>query len=127
MVFEHIDQLKKSLTDKLVIVAEDCPELRRFKGLTGTIKTVNMSGRALVEFDGNNNIGWYDIDPEFLTIIVAPLPKPEAKREAKPEQPAAKAAPAKTPAKEAAAEKAAPAKPAAGKGATADILAAARG
>ncbi len=28
---------------------------------TGVIKTVNMSGRALVEFDGHNNIGWYDI------------------------------------------------------------------
>jgi len=36
-----------------------------FAALTGSVKTVNMSGRALVEFDGYNNIGWFDIDPAF--------------------------------------------------------------
>ena len=63
MIFEHIDKLKSQYTDKYVVVDESQPELKRFRGLTGTVKTVNMSGRALVEFDGYANIGWYDIDP----------------------------------------------------------------
>ena len=82
MIFEHIETLKKKYTDKYVVVDESRPELQRFRGLTGSVKTVNMSGRALVEFDGYNNIGWYDIDPAFLRVVDAPLPKPtESKRD----------------------------------------------
>lgn len=122
MVFEHIEALKRSWTDKFVVVDDSRPELRRFQGLTGTVRTVNMSGRALVEFDGNANIGWYDIDPGFLRVIDAPLPKPEAKK-AEPKKAEAKPA---APAKPAAAAKPA-AKPAPAKGGSAaDILAAAR-
>jgi len=66
VIFEHIEKLKKDYTDKYVVVDESRPELARFKGLTGAVKTVNFSGRALVEFDGYNNIGWYDIDPAFF-------------------------------------------------------------
>jgi hypothetical protein len=124
MVFEHIEQLKRKWTDKYVVVDESRPELQRFSGQTGTVKTVNFSGRALVQFDGNNNIGWFDIDPRFLKVIDAPLPKP-VKEEKKTEK---KPAPAKSEA--APAEKAAP-KPAAKAGgasaSVADILAAARG
>ncbi len=76
MVFEHIEQLKRKWTDKYVVVDESRPELKRFSGQTGTVKTVNFSGRALVQFDGNNNIGWFDIDPRFLKVVDAPLPKP---------------------------------------------------
>ena len=65
-VFENIEKLQKRYTDKYVLVDDNRPELRRFRGLTGTVKTVNMSGRALVQFDGYNNIGWFDIDPVFL-------------------------------------------------------------
>jgi len=121
MVFEHIVKLQQEYTDKFVVVHQDVPELSRFQGMTGTVRTVNMSGRALVEFDGNLNIGWYDIDLDFLKVVDAPLPKDEPK---------AKAAPAKkAAAPKAAAAKAAPAK-AAGKpaaGSVADVLAAARG
>jgi hypothetical protein len=95
MVFEQIEQLKLQYTDKYVVVDETRPELRRFKGQTGTIRTVNMSGRALVEFDAHDNIGWYDIELDFLRVIDKPLPKPEkpaAKKAAKPA--AKKAAPA---------------------------------
>ena len=81
-----------------------------------------MSGRALVEFDGNNNIGWYDIGLDFLKIVDKPAPKAAEAKEAKP-APAAKPAAAKPAA--AAAPKPAAA-PAAGKKSTADILAAAR-
>src|SRR6476619_3037863 len=79
LIFDHIEKLKTQHTDKYVVVDESRPELQRFRGLTGNVKTVNMSGRALVEFDGYNNIGWYDIDPTFLKIVDAPPPKVEAK------------------------------------------------
>mgnify|MGYP006969358522 CR=1 FL=1 len=111
MVFEQIERLKREYTDRYVVVDESRPELRRFAGRTGTVKTVNMSGRALVQFPGSNNITWYDIDVDFLRIVDAPI-------EPTPAEPKKKAAPAAAPA----------AKPAAAAGGDlADILAAARG
>ena len=91
--FADVENLKQQWTDKFVVVDKNAPELRRFVGLTGTVKTVNMSGRALVQFDGPVDIAWYDIDPSFLTVIDQPLPK---KVEAKTEhaKPAATAKPA---------------------------------
>jgi hypothetical protein len=89
---EKAERLKKELTDKWVVVAANAPELKRFANLTGKVKTVNMSCRALVEFDGPVDIGWYDIDPGYLTVVDGPQPKKAAAHaEAKP---AAKAAPA---------------------------------
>ncbi|MBM4094835.1 MAG: hypothetical protein FJ276_36310, partial [Planctomycetes bacterium] len=72
MVFRAIEKLQREYTDKYVVVDDQRPELRRFSGMTGIVKTVNMSGRALVQFDGNNNIGWYDIDLDFLKVVDAP-------------------------------------------------------
>jgi hypothetical protein len=69
MLPEQIEQLKRQYTDQYVVVDGTRPELARFAGLTGRIKTVNMSGRALVQFEGDNNRGWYDIDPAFLKIV----------------------------------------------------------
>ncbi len=77
MVFEHIEKLQAEYVDKYVVVDDQRPELRRFSGLTGVVKTVNMSGRALVQFDGRNNIGWYDIDIDYLRVVDQPLPKEE--------------------------------------------------
>lgn len=79
MVFEHIEKLQEEYTDKYVVVDDERPELRRFQGMTGVVKSVNMSGRALVQFDGNNNIGWYDIDIDFLKVVDKPPPKEEPK------------------------------------------------
>src|SRR4051794_25596226 len=129
MIFEHIEKLKKQFTDKYVVADQSRPELHRFKGLTGVVKTVNMSGKALVEFDGYNNIGWYDIDPAFLKVVDAPAPKPvESKKDKaaapKAESPKAPAAGAK-PIGEKKTPAPAAAKPAASKS-VADILAAAR-
>lgn len=90
MSIDQAETLKRELTDKYVVVAEKVPELRRFVGLTGRVKTVNMSGRALVQFDGPVDIGWYDISPSYLRVVDAPLPKPEPVH--------AKAAPAEKPA-----------------------------
>jgi hypothetical protein len=143
-MFEAIEKLKRDLTDKYVVVDASIPELRRFEGHVGRVKTVNMSGRALVEFEAWNNIGWYDIEIDFLKVVPKPdatgeEKKHDAKREAAA-KPAAKAAPAgggekklspiemarmQGAAKPAAAtEKSAPA--AGAKKSTADILAAAR-
>ncbi len=99
MVFDQIEKLKQDYTDKYVVVDGERPELARFRGATGRVKTVNMSGRALVEFEANNNIGWYDIDLDYLKVVDQPLPKPAeskdkpAKTEPAP-KPKAAAAPA---------------------------------
>ena len=90
MIPEQIEQLKRQYTDKYVEADQQRPELRRFRGMTGQIKTVNMTGRALVQFDGNNNPGWYDINLEFLKIVAAPPPKEDKKAAArKPDKPVA--------------------------------------
>lgn len=114
-MFDVIERLKAEWTDKYVVIDSPAPELARFAQTTGQVKTVNMNGRCLVEFDQYNNIAWYDIDPSFLKIVPKPLPKPAEPKE-KAAKPAAKPAAAKA-AKPAAAKKAS----------TADILAAARG
>ena len=105
MSIERAEQLKEKLTDKFVVVDHSIPELRRFANWTGKVKTVNMSCRALVEFDGPVDIGWYDINPDYLIVVDGPRPKvaPAAKAHAKP----AAAAPAATEAKPAAAKPAA--------------------
>src|SRR5436853_1139135 len=127
MIFEHIDKLKKQYTDKYVVVDESRPELQRFKGLTGAVKTVNFSGKALVEFDGYNNIGWYDIDPAFLKVVPAPAPKPAEGKKDKAAAPKAESPKSPAAGSKPVGEKKTPlaAKPAAAKS-VADILAAAR-
>ncbi len=97
-MFEQIEKLKREFTDKYVVVDESRPELSRFKGKTGLIKTVNMSGKALVRFDADNNIGWYDIGLDFLKVVPKPEPKPEDEKHAKKAAPAAKAEAAPKPA-----------------------------
>ena len=96
MVFEHIEKLKRAFTDKYVVVDATRPELARFKDATGLIKTVNMNGRALVEFDQFDNIGWYDIELDFLKVV--PQPDPKAAEKPAAEKPAAAAKPAAKPA-----------------------------
>jgi hypothetical protein len=115
MSFEQIEQMKRDYTDKYVLVDAMRPELARFRNVVGRGKTVNMSGRALVEFDDYHlNIGWYDIDPEFLKFMDEPPAKVEAK----------KAAPA---AKQKATVKGAAPAAKGGRPSVADMLAAARG
>ncbi|MDA1214095.1 MAG: hypothetical protein O2955_16405, partial [Planctomycetota bacterium] len=97
ITFAQAETLKKELTDRYVIVQEGVAELRRFQGKTGKVKTVNMSGRALVEFDGSEDIGWYDIDPSFLKVVTAPVSKKEATQE-KAKTPVADKKPAAKPA-----------------------------
>lgn len=94
-MFDQIEKLKRDFTDKYVVVDASRPELQRFQNMTGQVKTVNMSGRALVRFEGgDNNIGWFDINPEFLKFVPKPEPKPEEEKHAKPKPAAAAAKPA---------------------------------
>lgn len=149
MVFpDTAESLKAQYTDKYVKVDPARPELARFRDVVGQVKTVNMNGRALVEFqDYHLNIGWYDIDLSCLTVVDKPAPKAAAEKHAEPKA-AAKPAAAKPAAPAAGEKKLSPlelarmqgaggAKPAGGaepasgvapaKKSTADILAAARG
>ena len=91
---QRAEELKREFTDQWVVVKEDVPELRRFSGLTGKVKTVNMNCRALVQFDNPVDISWYDIDLDYLKVVDEPLPK-KAPAETKKEAPAKKAAPKK--------------------------------
>jgi hypothetical protein len=95
MSFETVEKLKREYTDKWVVVDPNTPELKRFVGLSGRIKTINMSGRALVQFDGPVDISWYDIDLSYLKLIDAPLPKKTADKHGEAEK---KPAPAAKPA-----------------------------
>lgn len=96
MSFDEIETLKREWTDKYVVVDEDVPELRRFSGRTGIVKTVNMSGRALVEFQHRSStinypdVSWYDIDPSYLRVVDKPVEP--AKDETPVEKPAAQEA-----------------------------------
>src|SRR6185369_5618011 len=92
MSFDLVERLKKQYTDKYVEVDASVPELRRFQGMTGQVKTVNMSGRALVQFEHPVDISWYDIEPSYLHVVDAPVKKPAAGKHAEAEKkPAAEA------------------------------------
>jgi len=96
MFSDTVEQLKSQYTDKYVKVDARRPELARFRDAVGQVKTVNMNGRALVEFlDYHLNIGWFDIDLSCLTVVEPPpkevTAKPEAKRPH--DKPEGKAAP----------------------------------
>jgi len=85
MVSEQIEKIKSEYTDKYVIVRAEQPELARFSNYVGQVKTVNMNRRALVQFDDfNQNIGWYDIDLDYLKVVDKPLPKEVPKKGQKP-------------------------------------------
>src|SRR6185369_17911707 len=96
MSFDLVERLKKQYTDKYVEVDGSVPELKRFQGLTGVVKTVNMGGRALVQFEHPVDISWYDIEPSYLKVVDKPAPKAEPAKHVEDDQakpvPAAKAA-----------------------------------
>lgn len=96
MTSQHIEKLQREYSDKYVVVDAERPEFARFKNLVGQVKTVNMGGRALVEFlDYHLNVGWYDIDVDFLKVVDKPKPKEKAPaKKTVAKKPAAKKAPA---------------------------------
>jgi hypothetical protein len=75
MQLHEIEQLQQQYTDQYVLVDAAQPALARFAGIPGQVKTVNMNGRALVQFDGLDP-SWHDIPIEALTITDKPAPPP---------------------------------------------------
>ena len=69
MSIQRAEELKQEWTDRQVVIRSGIPELRRFDGLVGHVRTVNMNGRLLIEFDTPADISWYDIDPHFVKIV----------------------------------------------------------
>lgn len=65
----EIEQRKREWTGRRVEIAGSAETLRRFAGRAGTVMTVNMNGRALVQFDGGIDTGWYDLDFDDLRAL----------------------------------------------------------
>ncbi|HMP02155.1 MAG TPA: hypothetical protein PKC45_06610 [Gemmatales bacterium] len=62
------EQLRNEWTDQYVQADLSRPELKRFEGQFGLVRTVNWNGKCLVDFaDG----AWYDIAPAFLKKVEA--------------------------------------------------------
>ena len=101
MLSERIEKLRQQYTDQYVTVDAERPELARFKGTVGQVKTVNMSGRALVQFVEDSNRGWYDVELDYLKVVDKPQPKPvkpsKCKSAVAPEPKAEKTTPAPEP------------------------------
>ncbi len=75
MLSQRIEKLKQQYTGRYVVVDGKRPGLARFAGISGVVKTVNMTGRALVQFEGADQ-GWYDLELDDLKVIDKPQPKP---------------------------------------------------
>lgn len=69
MSIQRAEELKREWTDRHVRTRKGIPELQRFDGLVGQVRTVNMNCRLLIEFDTPADISWYDIDPQFVTLV----------------------------------------------------------
>ena len=97
-----IERLKQEWTGRRVVASGSNATLSRFAGRTGLVKTVNMNGRALVQFEGTVDISWYDLELDDLQIVAAPVPTGQATPVSSSPGPApgasAKSAPAATPA-----------------------------
>ncbi|HEY1065582.1 MAG TPA: hypothetical protein VGE52_05720 [Pirellulales bacterium] len=86
---DEVARLREQWTDRWVRLDASRPEFGRFAGAVGQVKTVNMNGRALVEFAEHlANVGWYDVDVAALSVVAAPAPAAATKsvgsRPAKP-------------------------------------------
>ncbi len=81
--FDEIEDLKREWTEKWVEVDVSRSELKRFASRPGRVITVNMSGRALVQFEEGDGYGWgrYDIALPFLKQVEKPAPVVKAKEE----------------------------------------------
>jgi hypothetical protein len=75
MHFDELEKLRQQYTDQYVLVDPASPKLARFAGIPGQVKSVNMSGLALVQFEGADQ-GWHDIGLEYLKITEKPAPPP---------------------------------------------------
>jgi hypothetical protein len=68
---EDLEKLQRQYAGRRVLVDARRPELARLANVPGRVVTVNGNGQALVQFDGPD-LGWHDIDPEFLKLEPSP-------------------------------------------------------
>ncbi|NLS92597.1 MAG: hypothetical protein GXX96_10590 [Planctomycetaceae bacterium] len=92
---DRVERLRLEYTDQYVVVEGDRPQLVRYRGKVGQVRTINANGRALVEFESDR--GRYDLELDYLKVVDKPKPKEPPAKEAK--------------AKPAASEQAAPSQP----------------
>ena len=71
MLAEEVERLRQQYTDQYVVADTERPELARFAGRTGQVKTINMNGRALVQFEGVDR-SWCDIELAHLRLTEKP-------------------------------------------------------
>ncbi len=90
MLPERVEQLRLEYTDQYVVVEGDSPQLARYQGRIGQVRTINLNGRALVEFESDR--GRYDLELDYLKVVDKPKPKESPAK--KPAPAAKKAAPA---------------------------------
>ena len=83
---ERVEKLRLEYTDQYVAVEGDLPRLARFKGKVGQVRTINVNGRALVEFDDDR--GRYDLELDYLKVVDKPKPKEPPAKAAKTAPPA---------------------------------------
>jgi len=76
MTPEELENLKTTYTGQTVMVEALRPELVRWANVPGRVVTLNCNGRALVQFEGADE-GFYDIDPEYLSLAEPPANRPE--------------------------------------------------
>lgn len=65
---KELDALRAEWLDRQVSVSPDAVTLKRFAGRTGVVREVNWNGRCLVDWQGVQDDGWYDIEPANLVI-----------------------------------------------------------
>jgi hypothetical protein len=71
MSSDDLEKLKRRYAGQQVTVDARRPELARLAGLMGHVITINCNGFALVQFEGPN-LGWQDINPQFLKLEPSP-------------------------------------------------------
>ncbi len=98
MLPERVEKLRLEYTDQYVVTEGDHPQLARYQGKVGQVRTINVNGRALVEFEGDR--GRYDLELDYLKVVDKPKPKTPPAKAAK-----AKPVAAKSPAPKATEEK----------------------
>ena len=72
MLPERVEKLRFEYTDQYVVVEGNLPQLARYKGKIGRVHTINVNGRALVEFE--NDRGRYDLELDYLKVVDKPTP-----------------------------------------------------
>jgi hypothetical protein len=93
MLPERVEKLRLEYSDQYVVVEGDLPELAQFRGKVGQVWTINVNGRALVEFESDR--GRYDLELDYLKVVDKPKPKAPPAKAAKAKPATVKPEPSK--------------------------------